>query len=179
MPDETLERNKGIVRRMLKAFNDGDTASVAELLHPSIRDHSRMLGLEPSIRRAPVVKRVQTEIMREKEAFPDKRFKEEFIVAEGDRVVLRWSMTGTHQGRFVGRGATGKKVSISGTEFVRIQDGKIIEHDDDPLHVLELLAQLDMLDQQTLALPEFSHDRVSPRRNDAAPGRGGPPPAGT
>jgi predicted ester cyclase len=168
MADDKLERNKAIVRKMLDAFNTGDSKVVQDLLHPNIKDHSRMLGLEPTIRNAPVVRRVQTEIMREKEAFPDKRFKEELIVAEGDTVVLRWSMTGTHKGNFVGKAGTGKPVAISGTEFVKIQDGKIVEHDDDPLHVIELLSQLDMLTPDVLQKPEFAHDRVNPRRH--APG---------
>lgn len=152
---DTPEYNKAVVRRMLEAFNTGDTKVVRELLHPDIKDRSLALGLEPEIRRAPVVKRVQTEIMREKEAFPDKRFKEVLLVAEGDRVVLRWQMTGTNKGPAFGRKATGRKVRTSGTEFVRIKDGKIIEHDDDPFHVLDLLWQLGWLDREMLSEPEF------------------------
>jgi predicted ester cyclase len=142
---------------MLEAFNTGKYEMVKELLSPDIKDHSRALGLEPELRRAPVVKRVQTEIMREKEAFSDQTFKEDLIVAEGDRVVLRWTMTGTHTGEFLGQSGTGKHVKISGTEFVRIAKGQIVEHDDDPLHMLDLLWQLDMLHPETLRMPEFAH----------------------
>jgi predicted ester cyclase len=159
MPDEKLEKNKQIVRRMLKAFNDGDTNVVKELLHPQINDKSRKIGLEPELRAAPAVKRVQTEIMREKEAFPDRKFKEESIVAEGDTVILRWSMTGTHRGKLLDRPPTGKKVKTFGTEIVRIQDGKIIEHDDDASHVLDILGQLDMLTPEVLSKRELKEDR--------------------
>ncbi|HEX6903896.1 MAG TPA: ester cyclase [Thermoanaerobaculia bacterium] len=147
---KTLEANKAVVRRMLDAFNTGNSDVVRELLHPDIKDRSLALGLEQELRRGPVMKRVQTEIMREKEAFPDKKFKEVLMVAEGDMVVLRWSMTGTHKGPAFGKKATGKKVITAGTEFVRIKDGKIIEHDDDPFHVLDLLWQLDLLDREIL-----------------------------
>ena len=157
-PQSTQEQNKEIVRKMLKAFNSGDTKAVEELLHPDIVDKSRAIGLEPEVRKQHPRQRVQVEMKREKEAFPDVKFKEESIVAEGDRVILRWSMTGTQKGPFVGRKATGKKVRVTGTEIVRIKDGKIIEHDDDPTHMLDLLRQLDMLEPEMLAKEEFQDD---------------------
>jgi predicted ester cyclase len=155
MPDYDLEKNKAIVRRMLDAFNTGKTDVVHELFHPNLKDRSRALGLEPAIRNAPIVKRVQTEIMREKETFPDRHFKEILMVAEGDMVVLRWEMTGTHKGKFVGKPPTGKPVKTTGVEFVRIKDGKIFEHDDEPFHILDLLWQLDMLTPEVLKQQEF------------------------
>jgi predicted ester cyclase len=154
--DEKLDRNKAIMRRMLKAFNgEEDKRAVKELFHPQLKDRSAPIGLEPELQRADVVTRVQAEIMRHKEVFPDRKFKEVYMVAEGDMVVLRWEMTGTHEGEVLGRKGSGKKIKTAGTEFVRIQDGKIVEHDDDPGHVFHLLWQLDMFDQETLKRPEF------------------------
>jgi predicted ester cyclase len=153
--DDPLEYNKAIVRRMLEAFNTGNTEIVRELFHPELQDHSRALGLEAEVRRAPVMNRVQTEIMREKEAFPDRQFKEVYMVAEGDMVVLHWSLTGTHQGQAFGRAATGRRIQTTGTEFVRIKDGMIVEHDDDPFHVFDILWQLGMLDSEMLSSGEF------------------------
>lgn len=156
MADEQLEKNKAIVRKMLRAFNgEEDKGTVKELFDPKLKDHSQPIGLEPELQRADVVTRVQAEIMREKEVFPDRKFKEIYMVAEGDMVVLRWEMTGTHEGDVLGRRGTGKKVKTAGTEFVRIKDGKIVEHDDDPGHVLHLLMQMDMLDQEILQQPEL------------------------
>ncbi|MGA7731886.1 MAG: ester cyclase [Chloroflexia bacterium] len=146
MADDKLENNKKIVRRMLEAFNTGDTKVVEELIAPNIRDVANLHGFEEHERRMPVPQRVQTEIMLGKQAFPDKKFKVESIIAEGDTVILRWSMTGTHTGTLFGRKATGKKVKVSGTEIVRIKDGKIVEHDDDGVHTLQLLQQLGWLD---------------------------------
>ena len=170
MPDDKLEKNKQIVRRMLEAFNKGDTGKVKELIHPQIRDKSSKLGLDPATRRSPTVERVQKEIRLEKDAFPDQVFREEFCMAEGDTVVLRWSMTGTHKGKLLGRPATGKKVRTFGTEFVRIQDGKIIEHDDDAGHVLDILGQLDMLTPELLRGPEMKHE-TKEERGDVPPDR--------
>jgi predicted ester cyclase len=151
MPDgDVLEQNKAIVRRMLDAFNSGDASIVAELLHPDIRDRGRP-GIAADLEAEPVPRRVQTEVLRHQDVFPDVEFKEEWIVAEGDVVVLHWSMTGTQQGQLFGRDPTGRTVKSHGTEFVRIRDGKMIEHHDDGTHMLDVLRQLDMLDQDTVS----------------------------
>jgi steroid delta-isomerase-like uncharacterized protein len=150
MPD-SVEQNKAIMRRMLEAFNTGSTRTVAELFDRDINDRGKRVGFEKSMQTAHPIKRVQTEIMREQDAFPDREFKEEFLIAEGDLVVLHWTMTGTHRGGILGRPATGKKVQTSGTEIIRIKNGKIVEHmGDDTGHVLDLLWQLDMLDKNLL-----------------------------
>jgi steroid delta-isomerase-like uncharacterized protein len=60
-------------------------------------------------------------------AFPDIRFTIEDQVAEGDKLVTRWSCTGTHQGEFMGLAPTGKKVTNSGMNISRIVEGKIVE----------------------------------------------------
>ena len=145
------EKNKAIVRRMLEAFNTGDTNVVAELIDTNVKDKSRFANAAPELRNKRVVQRVQTEVMAESKAFPDKKFKEELIVAEGDTVVLRWSMTGTHNGTLIGKKATGKKIKVFGTEFVRIKNGKIVEHADDGMHTLDVLRQLEMFDPEILS----------------------------
>ena len=60
-------------------------------------------------------------------AFPDIRFTIEDQVAEGDKVVTRWTFTGTHQGEFMGLAPTGKQVTTSGIDICRIVEGKIVE----------------------------------------------------
>jgi steroid delta-isomerase-like uncharacterized protein len=146
--DDTLEKNKAIMRRMLDAFNTGDTNVVTELLHPLINDRSRPIGFESELHsKRSTSRRVRTKIMRKEDAFPDRLFVEESLVAEGDIVILRWSMTGTHLGPFFGRPATGKQIRTQGTEFVRIRDGKLVEHDSDGSWVFDVLWQLDLLDK--------------------------------
>jgi len=147
---DRLEKNKAIVRRMLEAFNTGDTEVVAELVAPNIADVAALHGYEEHERTMPVPERVQTEVALSYGSFPDKKFKVESIIAEGDTVLLRWSFTGTHTGTLFGRKATGKKVKVKGYDMVRIQDGKIVGHDDDGVHVLLLLQQLGWLDTEML-----------------------------
>ena len=50
------------------------------------------------------------------------------MIAEGDKIVGRVTLTGTHQGELMGIPATGKKVSFSEIHIVRISNGKVVEH---------------------------------------------------
>ena len=52
----------------------------------------------------------------------------EDILAEGDRVVVRAKMSGTHEGDFMGIPATGKRIDVPFADFVRFEGGKIVEH---------------------------------------------------
>lgn len=52
----------------------------------------------------------------------------EGIVAEGDEVVTRTLWTGTQDGPFLGRPATGNKVQFATSDFYRIENGKVVEH---------------------------------------------------
>lgn len=60
--------------------------------------------------------------------FSDYHGKIEDIVAEGDEVVTRTLWTGTQDGPFLGRPATGNKVVFATSDFYRIENGKVVEH---------------------------------------------------
>ncbi len=60
-------------------------------------------------------------------AFPNTEFVVEDLVAEGDRVACRWSMTATHQGPLGEIPGTGKPVRLGGISLFRIREGRIIE----------------------------------------------------
>ena len=74
----------------------------------------------------------------------DPRFTLEDIVAEGDRVAVRWTNSGTHVGDLPGIPATGKSFTISGTDFYRFQGDKMAEHWD-VVDQLALLQQLGLI----------------------------------
>ena len=50
------------------------------------------------------------------------------VIAEGDRVVLRCTLTGTHLGEFVGIPPTGRKIAVTEIHIYRMEDGKAVEH---------------------------------------------------
>jgi steroid delta-isomerase-like uncharacterized protein len=61
-------------------------------------------------------------------AFPDMTMVNDFVVAEGDKVVAHFKATGTNTGDFAGMPATGKSIDIEGVDVMRIADGKAVEH---------------------------------------------------
>jgi steroid delta-isomerase-like uncharacterized protein len=60
-------------------------------------------------------------------AFPDLRVTLEDAIAEGEKVVSRWTAQGTHQGELMGIAPTGNRVTLTGITIHRIEDAKIVE----------------------------------------------------
>lgn len=60
-------------------------------------------------------------------AFPDLHFEIVDLIAEGDKVLTRWVLTGTHQGEFLGIPATGRAIRVEGMSLDRIENGLVVE----------------------------------------------------
>jgi len=67
------------------------------------------------------------QVERFQAAFPDLKFTVHETVSEKDKLVVAWTVTGTHKGMFLGIAPTNKKVSVSGISLHQIADGKILE----------------------------------------------------
>ena len=50
------------------------------------------------------------------------------MVAGGDKVVIRNTLRGTHKGDLMGTARTGKRIEVTGTDIMRFENGKIVEH---------------------------------------------------
>jgi steroid delta-isomerase-like uncharacterized protein len=72
-------------------------------------------------------------------AFPDFRIAVESMIAEGDEVAVRFVLSGTHQGEFMGVPPTGRKVEVPGHVFYRLRGSKIV--DDRPIFDRALLLE--------------------------------------
>jgi predicted ester cyclase len=83
-------------------------------------------------------------------AFPDSHFMLEDLIAEGDKVVQRYTIRGTHRGNFMGVPATGKVVTFTGIVISRFAGGKFVEEWDNQ-DVLGLMQQLGAIPQMTQA----------------------------
>jgi predicted ester cyclase len=59
--------------------------------------------------------------------FPGFQSTIEDLLSEGDKVALRFTFRGVHQGEFMGIAPTGKEVTMSGIDILRIADGKLVE----------------------------------------------------
>jgi predicted SnoaL-like aldol condensation-catalyzing enzyme len=62
----------------------------------------------------------------------------EDLIAEGDRVVVRWTNSGRHVGDFLGAAPTDRPYAIAGIDIYRVQDGQLAEH----WHVVDQLSLL-------------------------------------
>ena len=60
-------------------------------------------------------------------AFPDLHFEIVDLLAEGDKVLTRWVLTGTHRGEFLGIAPTGKAIRVEGMSLDRIEGGLVAE----------------------------------------------------
>lgn len=118
------KQNKAIVRRFVEeVFNRGNMSVADELMAPDFVEHEE---LPPGIPRDREGVKQMTTMMRS--AFPDFKATIEDIIAEGNKVVIRMTWSGTQKGEFMGIAPTGKSVSIGVIDIIRIADGKLVEH---------------------------------------------------
>ncbi len=116
------EENKAIVRRLLEeAYSTGNLAVVDEIIAPDYV-HTGNSG-----RIVTGIEFIKQQITIERTIFPDLRVTIEEMIAEGDKVVARWTLRGTHQGEWRGIPPTGKEVTSTGVDIHRIVGGKIVE----------------------------------------------------
>jgi predicted ester cyclase len=120
----STEENKAQFRRMYEeGFNQGILDVTDELIAPECINHEAPPGVN---NRGP--ESLRTVITMLRAAFPDLRFAIEELIAEGDIVAGRLTMNGTHQGALMGMPPTGRAVRQNHMHFVRLRDGKAIEH---------------------------------------------------
>ncbi len=119
----TEECDKAGFRRMYEeGLNRGILAVAEEVIAPDCLDHEAHPGGD----RGPESMRTLITMLRT--AFPDLHFAIEELVAEGDTVAGRLTMSGTHDGPLMGIPPTGRSVRQNHMHFVRFRDGKAIEH---------------------------------------------------
>ena len=131
----SLEENKDIVRRYQEAYNTSNFEALADVLAADVLTPNIISGMPPG--REGAIKVHQTTLL----GMPDYYTTIEDLIAEGDKVVARVRMTGTHTGNFYGIEATGRRVNLTLIYIVRIANGKIVEHwgEEDGVAVLRQL----------------------------------------
>jgi len=118
----SLEKNKALARRYQEeVWGQGKLALIDELLAPDFIDNSLPEGMSPSF--AGAKRAVQGAL----DAFPDGQWTVEDLIAEGDKVTIRWKMQATHEHAFRGIAPGGKPVTVTGITILRIAGGKIVE----------------------------------------------------
>jgi steroid delta-isomerase-like uncharacterized protein len=115
---------KALERHFFTEWNKGKKAAIAAMDEAIATNNIYHRGDGENTRGLKAVKQFFSEFF---DAFPDTHATLDDMVVEGDKVALRWTLTGTHKGAFMGIPATNKKVTIWALEIDRFAGGKIVE----------------------------------------------------
>jgi steroid delta-isomerase-like uncharacterized protein len=140
--------NKATLTRFIDAANTGD----GELLSKTIEE---LIEPDALIRTPLPIDATGAELVNElwarfHRAYADLHITIEDLIEEGDKVVVRNTVTGTHQGEYMGIPPTGKSVTYNEIFIARFADGRIAE----TWGVVDVLSQM----RQLGAIPEAPHD---------------------
>jgi steroid delta-isomerase-like uncharacterized protein len=139
MPAAQETSNKATIRRFCDAANTGDAELVSKMIDELVEPDALMrtpLPIEAT--GAQLLKEVFARLLR---AYPDLHITIEDLVEEGDKVVCRDTVTGTHQGEYMGIPPTGKSVTYDEIFIARFAGGRIAE----TWGVVDVLSQMRQL----------------------------------
>jgi steroid delta-isomerase-like uncharacterized protein len=138
----STEDNKALMRRFLEeVFNKRNLAAIDEFIAPDHVDHTLPAFLPTT------PEGTKRAIGMYLKAFPDLHLTVEDMIAEGDKVVTRFTSHGTQKRAFMGIPPTGKQVTVSSIVIARIAGGKIVEQWglDDQMGMLQQLGMIPAL----------------------------------
>lgn len=119
----SIEENKAIIRRWLEeGWTNGNLDVADELIDPGFIVHGAGGQAVPS---GPAG--VKQLVAAWRAGFPDGRMTVDDLIGEGDKVVIRMTWRGTHQGDFYGIAPTNRQVSVTSIGIDRVVNGKIVE----------------------------------------------------
>jgi predicted ester cyclase len=122
MTDEIVAANKELVRRFYKeVYVDWNMKLVDEVVSPLFISHDWP-------RNSPIgPEGFRNFYSAIRSAVPDARYEVDDLIAEGDKVVVRWRLLGTHKGDFGGIAPTGRQIALKGIAIYRVESGKLME----------------------------------------------------
>ena len=134
----SAEENKAIYLRVVEELNRGDLESSLAFTAPDATLNGQPLGRKGDKHRAQMLAT----------AFPDQHYEIQEMIAEGDKLVVRWRMRGTHEGELVGptmtTPATGKRLDIWGMSMY-LMEGGMAKEIWERFDMMEFLGQLGVL----------------------------------
>lgn len=118
----SLKDNKAKFRLLYEEIlNKGKVELFEELCAPNFVKHAIPPAADYGIEGS------KQSVMMLRKAFPDIKYTVEDMIEEGDKIVARWTAHGTHKGEFMGIPPTGKQVTFTGIEIIRIEGDKAVE----------------------------------------------------
>jgi len=137
----STEENRAATRRFWEEVNKKNLAVMDELIATNYVGH--LSGVE-DVHGPEELKQLFTTTFT---AFPDFHVTIEDMIAEGDKVVVRVTETGTHKGEYQGMAPTGKRFTVSAISINRVEGGKSLETWQEADH-LSLMQQLGVIPSQ-------------------------------
>lgn len=127
--------NAAIQARFGEAVNSGQLDQLNHLMTAEVKDH------DPAPEQGPGPQGFIDFFSKFREAFPDLAVAVDHMVTDDDNVAIAYTVTGTHQGDFMGVAPTGKKIKARGMQIARFENGKIAERwgSSDELGILKQL----------------------------------------
>jgi len=119
----SIKDNKAIIRRFFdEVWNQGNMEVIDELVAEDVR------GQDAAVDETRTIEAVKNVVVLFHTAFPDASYTIYDLIGENDKVVARWSLTGTHRGTFLDVSPTEKQVIVNGIIIYRLEAGKIVEY---------------------------------------------------
>lgn len=119
----SLEANKTVIRRWFEEVNGGNMAAADEFYGADYILHDP--NAEPGVPIGPAsVRQYLAPIMA---GFPDSKVTVDDVLAEEDKIAVRFTARGTHTGDFMGIPPSGKPIAAQGISIIRIANGQMVE----------------------------------------------------
>jgi steroid delta-isomerase-like uncharacterized protein len=119
----SAEENREIVRRFWAVWEEGNIGLVDDLVGTDYVNHNPGMPNQPEGPEG-----IKAVVSMFRAGMPDLRVVIEDVIAEGDKVVMRYRIEGTHEGELFGVPPTGRRISIESITVERVSGGKIREH---------------------------------------------------
>lgn len=118
-----MSEHKQLVHRFYEeVVNGGDIDKIDELVSEDFVEHEEFPGISQDR------EGVKDFFRLLRSGFPDVHFTAEDVISEGELAAARFTMTGTQEGEYMGVPSTGKQVTVSGIDIIRVREGKCVEH---------------------------------------------------
>jgi steroid delta-isomerase-like uncharacterized protein len=120
--NDQVEANKAVALRFLTQFHTG-AVPLEDLYSPDYVHHNE--AFYPGL--APGLDNFKRALFAKAGGISDLSVRIDHLVGEGDKVVARFTLTGTHSGNFQGVPPTGRRVTFPATDIYRFENGRIAE----------------------------------------------------
>lgn len=154
MPKDT---NSAAQEKFAEGVNSGNFDVFDEVVSPDVVDH------DPAPEQGPGPQGFKDMFQTMRTAFPDLEVTPEHMTTTEDDVALAYTITGTHQGDFIGVAPTGRKITARGVQIGRFEDGRLAERwgSSDQLAILQQIGAEPQAGEQDKGLVDKVRDSLT------------------